>query len=61
MCECGEPPCEEGRWPELCADCQDYAYQDAADQAAIDRAEDRLLFPEDYDEEWFMEEEVYDL
>lgn len=59
-CECGGEPCEDGRWPELCWECVTDAWQDQADQAAIDRSEDRELFPEDYEDEWFGGDEILD-
>jgi hypothetical protein len=54
LCEyCDTPVWDDGRYPELCFACNLQAAEDAYWDDLIDRAQDREMFPEDYEREYY--------
>lgn len=50
LCEyCGAPACDEGRYPELCWECNEEAARDEYYDRLADDLADREMFPEDYE------------
>lgn len=52
-CECGQEVCDEGRYPELCWECSEEAAEDAYWDRKIEEHEDRMMFPEDYERDYY--------
>ena len=48
-CECGCEVWDDGRYPDLCHDCNMVAVEDDFWDQRISDYEDRLMFPEDYE------------
>lgn len=49
LCECGDPVDDDGRYPDLCWQCNDEAAREEYWDDMAERLADREMFPEDYD------------
>ncbi len=50
---CGEPAWDEGKYPELCYECNQEAMLDEYYEDLAERRQDREMFPEDYEREYY--------